>query len=203
MDRIRIYTEKLYNPESEFKVEDDELINLIGGIPSGVDQVNLSVHYNTDLVIKVEVYSNLHKVIRTIDFKEKVIFNSGMEVTKKGQGIGTQLFLNQVKAARRNGFTRLKVFAQGRDGGDWDGSYRWGRVGFKMDIEDDNEFMDLMERHFRNECSLGELLLSEEGCKLWETINFSWSGTFYLADESESMKYLIKYLKHKNINFRF
>lgn len=157
-----------------FNIGINGLINLTGGIPSSeIKDLSLIVEYDTDEAIKLEVVTTLYTVSRIIDFEKKVINNAGMVVTKQGQGIGTNLFLNQVEEARAKGFNKLTVFAKGKDAlGEWNGSYRWGRVGYKMNIEDHNEFLDLMKRLKRNEKDLGELLLSKDGCQLWELVNF-------------------------------
>ena len=171
------------------------------------DSHGVLLRYNitssSERTVTVTVASDLYFVFRTINFDLKIIFNDKMRVYQKGQHIGTTLFLNQVAFARRLGFVKLKVTAIDHDGTERvDGYYRWARLGYQMtDRNDLEDFAEQMRQLSRPEQTPGELVLSEDGYRLWKLIGQTWTGEFRLADNSLSMIHLKKYLKLKGIDF--
>ena len=87
----------------------------------------------------------------------------------------------------------------GPDGSDteWQGYYTWGRLGFEMDWPDHEELMTMLKTLKRQETCLWELLSSPDGQDLWRRDGFTWHGSFYLYDQSKSLKWLKAYLLYK------
>jgi GNAT superfamily N-acetyltransferase len=178
------------------------VINLCGGIPTAsIKTYNLTIHHTSNTTIQCTVTTNLFNAVRRINFGLRVIFNDFLEINKEiqGNGVGTRLLCNQVKEARIRNFRRLDVSAMGPDGSDtnWQGYYTWGRLGFEMDTADHEDLMAMLQRLKRKETCLWELLLHTDGQNLWRRDGFTWHGSFYLHDDSQSLKWLRKYLKEK------
>lgn len=187
------------NPLTQF-----DLINLSGGIPSlDIDSVSLEATAQSQNSIIVNIATNLYDSSRLLNFDDKTIDNNGLYVYQPGYGIGTTIFLNQLKTARDFSFNYINIIAQGPDvDSKYNGHYKWGRVGFEMREWEQREF-EIWASSLNLEVSnLGELLLTEEGCQKWQIAGFSWSGQFDLADGSGCMNYLEGYLNRINCDFR-
>lgn len=138
--RLRVLEEvkDLENICGRYRVSVTDLINLCGGIPTSnfalfkIDGTS----YSTD-VFEIEIEADSHKVSRVLDFKNHIIHNSYLRVFQRNIGVGTALFLNQVKSARAIGFSRLETHAAGGEDyefdSDWDGYHWWAKVGYIMD----------------------------------------------------------------------
>lgn len=190
---------------SGFNITPEDLLQLCGGIPDQEQLfANVDIESITSHAVKVIVDSNLYRVCRTINLKRRVIFNDKMRVYEKNKGIGTNLFLNQVVFARRLGFIKLTVVAIDYDGDEKvDGYYRWARLGYQMiDRNDLEDFADMMRALRRPEKTVGELVLTEDGYNIWKISGQDWIGEFQLADESESMEHLYRYLALKSFDFK-
>jgi len=196
----------VYSVMANYTVSLKDVMNLCGGVPS---RQILFIHINIKSVsedtLQILTKTNSYYLHRTINFRLGVIFNDKMVVYEKDNHIGTSLFLNQVKYARLANFRKLATTAVAPDGIDeWDGYYRWARLGYQMN--DRNDIEDLLEmlRYFPHPVKdLSELVLSESGYKFWKENGFTWTGDFDLRDESKSMLHLEKYLKLKQIDFTF
>ena len=181
-----------------------DLVELCGGVPSrDVLFVCVDMVSSTDMSMTVSVATDLYQVFRTVNFSLKRISNDKMRVYWKGRHLGTSLFLNQVRFARKLGFRKLSTTALEWDGYErWDGFYRWARLGYQMtDRNDLEDFEDLMRYFPRAVANLNELVLSDDGFEFWKNQGFTWTGEFLLADDSVSMKYLRCYLILKKIDF--
>ncbi len=191
--------------ESETGFDYQNIINLTGGIPSGGISgiVHKRLYFGGERILS-QVETDQYIIERSINLKEKSIYNELMKVKSgsKGRGIGLNLFLNQVKEARRLGFKYLYVSAAGSPEikNMWNGYITWGKFGYKMSDSDHRNFLDTMKKNNRTETNLYQLLSTNEGSKFWEENGEGWSGNFDLSDGSESMKNLLDYLKRKNIN---
>ena len=178
-----------------------DLCNLCGGLPSS-DTRFTEVSYNivsTDSC-EFQIVTNRYHVTRRIDFSHKIVDNHHMEVFAKGNGIGTSLFINQVRTAAQLGFRKISLFAAGPEyGPEYDGYVFWGKFGFLMaDINDREDFLEWANYLNYPETDLGQLLLyGEEGA--WRLVGFSWSGTFDLAPRSKSWQQLHQYLQIKGL----
>lgn len=185
-------------------IDEETLIQLCGGVTTNVYSLNAVFKIVSDIAIAVDIETNAYTVSRVINFAYRLINNTNMEVFNKGQGVGTALFLSQVKACLYIGFARLNVIADGGwPVGEKDGYYRWGRLGYTMSGYDQQEFRELMLIHERTEKNLGELLLTKEGYRFWKEHGFNWTGYFLTVNGSENLVYLKNYLTRKEINFAF
>ncbi len=183
----------------------NDLINLCGGIPSReITECRIEIIAGTKDIVHIKVFTDLYEVVRSIDFEYGLIDNHFMLVYRKGESIGTRLFLNQVKAAIKRRFIKLKTTAfapsQYEDTA-WLGYYFWGRVGYKMLPDEQVEFQKWIKEFGRSESSLQELLLTKDGCELWIKYGYTWIGEFYLNGKGNCLYYLTRYLRSKNISF--
>lgn len=205
LDKTSFKVKDTFGALKKHGVTGTELLNLTGGIPSEkFNSFYINIEAVSEDVFSNRITSSIGDVIRRIDFRDKSIYNSLMELNEKGGGNGTNLFLNQVIQARKLGFKKLEVEAAGGSDWDfsdrWDGYHRWGRLGYKMKPAYQEQFQDLMEEFGYDAEDLGQLLLTAEGNSFWKENGFSWKGFFDLTDGSESMEYLKDYLRRKKIN---
>ena len=180
------------------------IINLCGGVPSKrILFIHVDIQSVSNDTLVIQIITDLYRLHRTINFSLRTIFNDKMVVFNKYAHIGTSLFLNQVKHARLANFRKLSTTAVAPDGiDDWDGYYRWARLGYQMNDWDDMEDLQSMLRYFpRAVKDLSELVLSEDGYSFWKLNGFTWTGEFILINGSKSMIHLEKYLQLKQINF--
>lgn len=198
--------------QAQWKITFEDLIQLCGGIPSQqITEMDLTITTVSIDALKVEIATEFYYVARTIDFNNGVISNDLMDVFDEDEFTGTTLFLFQVQYARKKGFHELRTQAQSREydtgvaGKEWDGYYRWARVGYQMyDPAQLKRLNELLQQGKRSEKTLGELVLSldnDEGYTFWKkaAVDFTWDGKFELKDNSVSMTHLRKYLVKKNI----
>ncbi len=129
------------------------------------------------------------------------IDNIFLYVNEQGQGIGTNLFLNQFQAARQHGFKRIHVTAMAPfdDEPHWTGYYFWACLGFEN--EDIEDFQDWAAEMGREEPSLSALVQSETGRELWKMTGFTWNGNFFLSDGHVCIQNMKMHLEQKGINF--
>lgn len=176
------------------------LINIAGGIPT--DKISQSAfearRVGTD-VVATELEGPEMTIRRTIDFAKKSIHNDLMEIHLKGEGVGTNAFLNQVMEARKQGFTLLEVHAAGYLGSKYNGYYTWARLGYQMDPYNHAAFLQWAKQRKLSVKSVNELVSTKAGADLWKKEGFGWQGYFNLQDGSENMKLLEGLLKSKNI----
>ncbi|HRI22608.1 MAG TPA: hypothetical protein PLA68_16725, partial [Panacibacter sp.] len=134
-----------------------QLLNLSGGVPSTrVNKTFLTASFNeTYNFIDVENRSDHYFVVRKIYPEKKEIYNSLMEVYDKGQGTGTNIFLNQVMEAIRSGFQKFSVSAA--KSVSYNGYYTWARMGYSIKQSQQNQFLELMRTNNRSEKLLREL----------------------------------------------
>lgn len=181
----------------------EDLIGLAGGIPtSDITGININIYSVGSDKIKLNIKTDQYRVDRVLHLEKKMIYNALMKVNDKGGGIGTTLFLNQIKIARSLKFNSLTVSAAGEPGnGIWDGYYRCARLGYTMDEVSKAEYKRWAEYHNRTEKSVNMLVKTDDGFAYWKENGDSWTGKFNLANNSLNMKYLKSYLKSKKIDF--
>lgn len=153
--------------------------------------------YSTAL--SVQITSDQYEVARNMDFEIRRIDNNYMYVHEKGQRLGTNLFLTQVHTALKYQFRKIHLTAMGpEDGLNWNGYYFWAVLGFEnTDIAEYQVWASTMGRA---ETTLSELVQTESGRTIWKETGFTWIGNFYLAKGHPCMKYLLQYLRRKNID---
>jgi hypothetical protein len=178
-----------------------DAIDLCGGIPTSyITNIRVKIHSTYSTALCVQVVTDQYEVARNMDFEIGRIDNNYMYVEQKGQGIGTSLFLTQIRTARKFNFKKIHVTAMGpEDGLDWRGYYFWANLGFEnTDIKEYKAWAAEMDR---KEPTLSELVQTKAGRELWKNTGFTWIGNFHLAKDHPCSDYLQKYLKRKNLNF--
>jgi hypothetical protein len=184
-------------------VTDIDVINLCGGVPiPDMKETIIKASANSKNAIEVIIECQQFYVSRTIDFYLRRISNDMMDVKEKDVGIGTSLFLNQVKTARSLAFRKLTVWALAHDGTNaWQGYSHWARLGYQMnDAEEIKDFELMMVKLGRTEKTVNELVLSDVGYEIWKQHRESWSGEFILSDGHPCMTHLKKFLNIKGID---
>ena len=177
------------------------IVNLCGGIPSpDVTNIQVVITSTYSSALCAQVITDQYEVSRNMDFDIWRLDNNYMYVQDKRQGIGTNLFLNQLQTARKYPFEKLNTIATAPDDElAWDGYYFWANLGFEnKDIDDYREWADAMGRV---EPTLSELVQTEEGRNLWKRTGFTWIGAFYLASNHPCMDYLRRHLQRRGIDF--
>ena len=181
---------------STYALSVTDIINLCGGIPNkDIRELEIEISSKSRGVLDVRINTNLYQTSRVIDFELRIINNSFMHVLQGKRGIGTILFCNQVRTARLFGFRVIYTTAMGPEAGaDWKGYYCWGRLGYEMDKDDHETFLQLLRDFGRSSRNLHSLLETEDGKSFWLAYGFTWSAEFHLHDTSKNIAYLRKYL---------
>lgn len=192
-----------FNVFASHSLTPEDVINLCGGMPvKGYGAVMLTATSVSESAIDATVSLPSFEVIRRIDFALKRIDNASMDVHEKNCGIGTSLFMNQLKTARSAGFDSINTFAASPDAyrKDYVGYVFWGKMGFLMyDHNDIDQFEQWAQYNGFAGKKLGEVLLDPKGCENWKRDGFGWLGKFDCADNSESMRQLGNYLESKGL----
>jgi hypothetical protein len=181
-----------------FGVSDVNFLNLAGGIPV-VDNFPLEckIIIHSLGIAEVHINSSIYRCERQFDFENKVIANVFLRVNAAGNGTGKRLLMNQITEARSFAFKKINLYASGGEemGGntEWNGYYTWGRFGFEMILEDQAKFNLWRKKFNRDEESLYDLLLTQEGRALWLEEGFSWHGEFDLDEKSITSKRFERY----------
>ncbi|NSL90383.1 hypothetical protein ECE50_026410 [Chitinophaga sp. Mgbs1] len=202
-DALRQYVSNndVHHILTKYNVTLKELIDLCGGIQPGTTGFRMEIHTSSEAdVIHARIFSDSYDLVRSIDFESKVIFNYFMYVRNQKMGIGTNLLITQVKAARKHCFTKFKTIASAADEEDnisKAGYYCWGRLGYVMRADEEYDFNNWLQRWNRHEKTLFELLSSDDGREVWRRYGYTWNGVFLLDDNTESMNNLKKYLESK------
>lgn len=142
---------------------------------------------------------NVH-ISRTYLLEVMVVENERFEVAASRNGTGRKIFAEQIRELKRNGFTHMTCIAQHSDG--FNGHYSWARFGY---IIDEEEIQDIAE-HFRSmdydcqEFQPHRIVLDTQHKEWWRLNGITWSGTFDLADGSESMVLFEYYMEECHNN---
>lgn len=178
-----------------------DIVNLCGGIPAPtITSIRVIMHATYTSAISVRVFSDQYEVVRNMDFQIGRIDNNHMVVAQPGQGLGTNLFLTQVRSARDHHFKRLHMTALTPDDErNWTGYYFWAELGYEN--TDTDEFHAWAVEMGRDELTLSELVQSASGRQLWRQTGFTWIGNFYLTDDHPCMAYLLQHLQRQGIDF--
>lgn len=135
----------------------------------------------------------------------KTIYNSSIRITnntnKEPKYSGLDVFSNQVKEAKKQGYKEITTTAAGDNYSISNGYYTWLRLGYKPDSN-----FDALERYKTNAGSysvgvkkITDLMKTEQGRKNWKYFGEGFQGTFDLSDNSYSMNTLNEYRKEKGL----
>lgn len=181
----------------------DEVIFLCGVFPvADIKRIKVGITSTSEDIVHIRLTTNLFELSRTIDLESLYIVNHFMLVYEPCKGLGTQLLLHQINAARLRGILKLKTtaFAPYNNDDNWSGYYCWGRLGYRMtDPGEQYEFNVWAKKFNRDEPSLNELLLTEDGRMLWRREGFTWIGEFDLTIHSPDIYYFKRYLAGKRL----
>lgn len=192
---------------NQFGLTSATVLNLCGGIPLATI-TSIRVHISSQYAgaLTVHVITDQYEVIRSIDFDLRRIDNRSMVVDKeeRGNGIGTNLFLNQIQTARQLQFIKLQTFTRAPsthddEDQDWQGYYFWANLGF-LNIETE-EFTQWCVARTLGEITLNELMQTEDGRALWKQQGYAWIGEFILENGHTCSAYLNLYLQRKEIDW--
>ncbi|WP_139111388.1 hypothetical protein [Chitinophaga costaii] len=195
-DQLEVFSNLPAEELSIKTVSDPDLLNLCGGIPiAAPTNFKMYIEMEATNVYELKVFCDQFYVNRTIDLNTKIIYNNTMIIPDayRGNGVGTNLFLNQVKACRELAFGEINVLAT--SGAGYTGHRHWGRVGFSQSTIDAETFQSWCLRLGFHQPNLFELLKNEEGYKFWTELGPTWFGTFKVEDDSQNMSWLREYIQ--------
>jgi hypothetical protein len=186
----------------ELPVPVRDLLSLCGGIPSpAVTHFRAEIHSPFHDAFAVRIESDQYEASRNMDFSIGRLDNLFLYVNDPGQGLGTNLFLNQFQAARERGFRKihLTATAPSEDEPNWTGYYFWACLGFQnREIE---EFQVWAHKMKRTETTLSALVQTEEGRDFWKIHGYTWIGDFFLSEGHDCINHLKAHLNRKKIDF--
>jgi hypothetical protein len=185
--------------EESLPVSVTVLLNLCGGIPApDVSNVRVEIYGTYSSAFTIKVFTDQYEAYRSVDFSIGRIDNNYLFVNEQGDGLGTNLFLNQYQAARALGFRRIHLTAMApfEDEPHWNGHYFWACLGFRN--ADTAEFAAWATAMGRDEPTLTDLIQTEEGREMWKRTGFTWLGDFFLA-EHDCITQLKTHLQRKGI----
>lgn len=179
-----------------------DLLNLCGGIPSpDITHFKAEIYATYSSALTIKITSDQYEAVRSMDFSIGRLDNNFLFVNDQGKGLGTNLFLNQLQAARNFSFRRIKVtaMAPSEDEPHWTGYYFWACLGFQnSDVE---EFQEWARAIGRKEATLSVLMQTKEGRECWKNNGFTWIGDFFLAQDHNCIYQLKNHLNRKGIDF--
>jgi len=198
-EQVRDLTKKMYGQE----MSRDDAASVAGAIPGAevyitTDDNSISVHFEQE-----REFPDGNKRAAVIGYRwlhpDRVIENSSLEVSKsfRGQGIGFQVFENQVNAAAKLGFKEIVTSAVGDStpdnprGAYANGSWTWARMGYDGEIPDPS--IRRGGKPPNGAKTMHDLMSTQEGTDWWRANAESFSGTFDLREGSTSRRVLAEY----------
>ena len=188
--------EKLYKDAG---LSDLQLLNLCGGFPNPlIKSFAFDIKYKGVGVIEATCRTDKYFFSRLIDFQKRSIINRLMR--SYGGHHALSILVNQIKQAQQANFYHASLEAKA--GRDFTGYYVWARFGFTPHDDPDfqQDFVDLLVDHSREEITLHELVMDERGYEIWRQHGFTWAGRFDFAKQSPNMNLLETYLGIKRFN---
>lgn len=176
----------------------------LAGIPDDFNGV-ANIRYDSSERVLVSINDNGIDMTRRINIKDKIIDNDLFVIKKdsKYKGQGAKIFGNQVEAARKAGYEKIRTQAAGdlRDR-TYNGYYTWARLGYMQRNDYNNQ---LAVRNIKNQTGVDygnfqTMMRTTSGIKAWKEHGSAFAGVFDLKKGSESIKTLNNYLKNKKQN---
>ena len=139
---------------------------------------------------------------RTIFPNKKVVEMNYFRVSPDSpKGTGSTMFQNQINNFKKMKMKKVETFAAAGEG--YNGYYTWARLGYDFTTDKYKEkfkkrIQTSTSKDIKSVKSLSELMSFEEGRQFWKENGFEFSGHFLLADNSDSMFILKKYMENKN-----
>lgn len=187
-----------------------DLISLVGDTPAkGLKFLNkgdIFFHQfgdNQNGNIQISLKNDKFYYTRILDIKDGKLVsmeNNSIDVFTKKEGLGTKIFLNQVKAAKKLGIKEFTCKAA--KGDEYNGYYTWARLGYTFAKDEaQTKFNNVI--NFSNDpkiqdCkSISALMRFKKGREFWKKNGFEFQAKFDLSDDSLSMQTLNAYSKYK------
>jgi hypothetical protein len=205
---------------AKINTTDAQIIPKLTGLEILSSLEDTSVHLSGDSnLITQSTRNNFVRLTRTIDFNHKIITNGYFKSHQcLPEGLGSRVFVQQVKTAQENNFYQILTLAAQGDG--FVGYYVWPKLGYNTKV-----WAKDMKKHSNfNELKHGQKLLDllnwlPDGgigkydildiyaCKingkfigqeLWKDLGYGIPCSFDLAPNSKSMRVLNKYVELKS-----
>lgn len=172
---------------------------------AGIDQQDIAgARVSISIVggqIELEVDSDRYSLVRQYGKRPDgslYAHHDLFEIHKQhqGSGLGSSMFLDQVAALKRAGFSEIETLAAG-DKGDFvfNGYYTWPRLGYDGDIP--AKLIAKLPPQFSQFETVSELMATKAGRDWWKE-NGGWINvTFDLRDGSYSLRTLEAYMAEK------
>lgn len=116
---------------------------------------------------------------------------------KRGQGLGSRLFVNEVSNAIKAGLKVITGTAERGEG--FNGYYTWPRLGYDANVDEmDDEIQNKIHSEFPEAKTIQDLYKTKEGRDWWKANGSAIGVAFDLSDGSESRQILAAYIKERN-----
>jgi hypothetical protein len=177
---------QIYSDRGELKQYD------IGG-----SQAILKIHAGSpDFTMERTLYRDADGTLR--------MYNGYINVEKSGEGVGSRIFADQVRALTERGVSRIIADAVGEPGDrTHNGYYTLARQGYDGEIRP--RIQELLKADtdlppaLRRATRIQDIMATAEGRAWWKANGTSFDGTFDLTPGSKSHQILDAYLKAKGI----
>ena len=186
----------------KYNLTEKDVLALSGGIPmKGLSIKEVRIRsYGSDSSLYVYINSNDIEQRRNLDFEKKTIKNELFSIKNKdikgiNQGIGANMLLNQIEAAKKHEFKNIKTEAYKDKDGKWNGYYTWARYGY--DFENKEIFSSFAKENGRKEKSIIELMSTEEGRTFWRKKGVTFDAIFDVNNNNQ-INILTNYINEKN-----
>lgn len=177
------------------------LLELCGGIPiSDIENIRMNVEVINSCVYEITIITPFYHIERTINFTDKLIINATMIIYTPNEGIGNNIFYNQVAAAIKHGFKQLRTNPV--KGSNFNGYYVWGRFGYSIVPVYLTQYENWCKENDIEYKPLFEILLDTASRRKWIDNGYSWVGEFNLEKGSENRRNYNRYLESKGLSVR-
>lgn len=156
---------------------------------------------------KVYLYVNNGDVIESL---ERIVYldQNGNPVIKnelfrlqdsaQGQGLGTEIFNNQIQAAQRGGIAYFETTAEGSASDKhFNGYYTWARLGYDAELSE--SFKHDLPAELSGATSISDLMQSAAGRSYWRENGSTFDGVFDLQQGSLSTTVFNQYMTEKGL----
>lgn len=141
--------------------------------------------------VGVSVRTPLVSMNRVIYPDEKRLYNTSMDVEKRGKGLGSGIFYYYAKRAAKLGFTHMDTLADGHFGSRYNGYYTWPRLGYEAPF--DAHEREQLPPEYQHARSVQHLFSMPGGMPWWHRNGWAKTMRFDLRPGSNSHHILDEY----------
>ena len=172
----------------------------LAGIPDDFNGV-VNIRYDSSERVLVNINDNGINMTRRINIKDKIIDNDFFVIKKdsKYKGEGAKIFGNQVEAAHKAGYEKIRTQAAGdfKDRA-YNGYYTWARLGYMQRNDYNNQ---LAVRNIKNQTGVDygnfqTMMRTTSGIKAWKEHGSAFAGIF---DLKKGQFWLINFYNYLSI----